>query len=48
MHIKNIYMQMKSCFLEISGKPGILIEKISGESGIWANKISGGIGKSAR
>ena len=26
MHIKNIYMQMKSCFLEISGKPGILIE----------------------
>ena len=33
MHIKNIYMQMKSCFLEISGKPGILIEKISGESG---------------
>ena len=28
-------------FLEISGKPGILIEKILGESGIWVNKISG-------
>ena len=28
-------------FLEISGKPGVLIEKILGESGIWVNKISG-------
>ena len=45
MHIKNIYMQMKSCFLEISGKPGILIEKISGGSGIGANKILGESGK---
>ena len=28
-------------FLEILGKPGILIEKILGELGIWVNKISG-------
>ena len=34
-------LEFYKILLEISGKPGILIEKILGESGIWVNKISG-------